>query len=52
MITKSIGYKNQYGKYKVAEKTFNDKYHYDNWYNKFISYGNKIISEETVDLGQ
>ena len=48
MITILIGYKNKYGKYKTAEKTFNDENHYNNWYAKFIGYGNKIISEETI----
>ena len=42
-----VGYKNAYGKYGKAEKTFNDENHYNNWYRKFTEY-NKIISEERL----
>ena len=47
-MTILIGYKNKYGKYKTAEKTFNDEKHYYNWYTKFIGYGNKLISQEII----
>lgn len=48
MIKVLVGYKNTYGKYSQAEKTFNDQRHYDNWYKKFQGYGNKIIIEEKL----
>ena len=47
-MKKLIGYKNKYGKYKQGEYEFNDQRHYDNWYNKFTSYGNKIIAIKDI----
>ena len=47
-MKKLIGYKTASGKYKKEEKDFNDQRHFDNWFDKFTSYGNKVISMEDI----
>lgn len=53
-FSKSITYTMQNGKLVTTQKTFNNLYHFDNYYNKLIMAGCEVLSMEnkTINLNK
>lgn len=53
-FSKSITYTMQNGKLVTVQKTFNNLYHFDNYFNKLITAGCEVLSMEnkTINLNK
>ena len=49
-FTKSITYTMQNGKLVTTQKTFNNLYHFDNYFNKLITAGCEVLSMENKSI--